>query len=282
MACLRALGAELVEFSPLADQPSWPGGRCICPAAIELHAETLNCARTWQPACAPRRRPADLGRVRRHDGAGRRHRNRGRPQLGMAGLLPGVARYARPAGWPGRQAWGALCRHTFHYSRLELPPEPQAHTVSQRGGRRGEAIYRVAVCRPVIFIPTYFPSAPSSGGLVLACGRPPMLSGFAGLVAGAVPAGRRGAGRLVGRAAPLASAGGLWLAGAAAGSAAQPGGRGCGAARWLGAAGGPGAAGAGGALAALPDSPSGWALAAGLHALALYAALGLRSLAEHT
>ena len=35
-------------------------------------------------------------------------------------------------------------------------------------------------------------------------------------------------------------------------------------------------------LAVLPDSPSGWALAAGLHALALYAALGLRSLAEHT
>lgn len=35
-------------------------------------------------------------------------------------------------------------------------------------------------------------------------------------------------------------------------------------------------------LAALPDSASGWALAAGLHALALYAALGLRSLAEHT
>lgn len=35
-------------------------------------------------------------------------------------------------------------------------------------------------------------------------------------------------------------------------------------------------------LHALPDTPSGWALAAGLHTLALYAALGLRSLAEHT
>ena len=109
-----------------------------------------------------------------------------------------------------------------------------------------------------------------------------LLSGLL-LVAGAVPAGMAWRGRLVGRAAPLASAGGLWLAGAAAGSAAQPE-----AARlWrgalaLGAAGGPGAAGAGGAPGRLPDSPAAGRWPPACIALALYAALGLRSLAEHT
>lgn len=77
----------------------------------------------------------------------------------MAGLLPGVAHMQDRLAGLGGQAWGALRGHTFHYSRLELPPEPQAHTVSQRGGGRGEAIYRVGSLQASYFH-AYFPSAP--------------------------------------------------------------------------------------------------------------------------
>ena len=57
-------------------------------------------------------------------------------QLGHVACCRAWHAYAR-LSWP---AWagkpGALRGHTFHYSRLELPPEPQAHTVNQRGGGR--------------------------------------------------------------------------------------------------------------------------------------------------
>ena len=163
LACLRALGAELVEFSPLADQPLPAGVDALyLPGGYpELHAETLNRARTWQASvraahaaglpiwaeCGGMRALADA--IETVDGH----------SWGMAGLLPGVAHMQDRLAGLGGQAWGALRGHTFHYSRLELPPEPQAHTVSQRGGGRGEAIYRVGSLQASYFH-AYFPSAP--------------------------------------------------------------------------------------------------------------------------
>lgn len=163
LACLRALGAELVEFSPLADQPLPAGVDALyLPGGYpELHAETLNRARTWQASvraahaaglpiwaeCGGMMALADA--IETVDGR----------SWGMAGLLPGVAHMQDQLAGLGGQAWGALRGHTFHYSRLELPPEPQAHTVSQRGGGRGEAIYRVGSLQASYFH-AYFPSAP--------------------------------------------------------------------------------------------------------------------------
>ena len=163
LACLRALGAELVEFSPLADQPLPAGVDALyLPGGYpELHAETLNRARTWQASvraahaaglpiwaeCGGMMALADA--IETVDGH----------SWGMAGLLPGVAHMQNRLAGLGGQAWGALRGHTFHYSRLELPPEPQAHTVSQRGGGRGEAIYRVGSLQASYFH-AYFPSAP--------------------------------------------------------------------------------------------------------------------------
>lgn len=163
LACLRALGAELVEFSPLADQPLPAGVDALyLPGGYpELHAETLNRARTWQASvraahaaglpiwaeCGGMMALADA--IETMDGH----------SWGMAGLLPGVAHMQDRLAGLGGQAWGALRGHTFHYSRLELPPEPQAHTVSQRGGGRGEAIYRVGSLQASYFH-AYFPSAP--------------------------------------------------------------------------------------------------------------------------
>lgn len=163
LACLRALGAELVEFSPLADQPLPVGVDALyLPGGYpELHAETLNRARTWQASvraahaaglpiwaeCGGMMALADA--IETVDGH----------SWGMAGLLPGVAHMQDRLAGLGGQAWGALRGHTFHYSRLELPPEPQAHTVSQRGGGRGEAIYRVGSLQASYFH-AYFPSAP--------------------------------------------------------------------------------------------------------------------------
>lgn len=163
LACLRALGAELVEFSPLADQPLPAGVDALyLPGGYpELHAETLNRARTWQASvraahaaglpiwaeCGGMMALADA--IETVDGH----------SWGMAGLLPGVAHMQDRLAGLGGQAWGALRGHTFHYSRLELPPEPQAHTVSQRGGGCGEAIYRVGSLQASYFH-AYFPSAP--------------------------------------------------------------------------------------------------------------------------
>ncbi|PXX81828.1 cobyrinate a,c-diamide synthase [Rivihabitans pingtungensis] len=163
LACLRALGAELVEFSPLADQPLPAGVDALyLPGGYpELHAETLSRARAWQASvraahaaglpiwaeCGGMMALADA--IETMDGH----------SWGMAGLLPGVAHMQDRLAGLGGQAWGALRGHTFHYSRLELPPEPQAHTVSQRGGGRGEAIYRVGSLQASYFH-AYFPSAP--------------------------------------------------------------------------------------------------------------------------
>ena len=70
--CLRAMGAELVYFSPLADDALPPCDALWLPGGYpELHADTLAANTAMQSQhrqpCAGRQ--AGLGRVRRHDGA---------------------------------------------------------------------------------------------------------------------------------------------------------------------------------------------------------------------
>ncbi len=83
----------------------------------------------------------------------------------MAGLLPGVVRMqARLAGL-GAQALdtpaGLLRGHTFHYSRLETPLAPSAHTVRHPAGTPGEAVYRVGSLTASYFH-GYFASNPQA------------------------------------------------------------------------------------------------------------------------
>lgn len=166
---LRILGARLMFFSPLADEPV-PGGAdaVYLPGGYpELHAQALAGAGAWHASINAAHAAglpilAECGGMMAladelTDPDGRR--------WPMAGLLPGVVRMqARLAGL-GAQALdtpaGLLRGHTFHYSRLETPLAPSAHTVRHPAGTPGEAVYRVGSLTASYFH-GYFASNPQA------------------------------------------------------------------------------------------------------------------------
>lgn len=176
--CLRGMGAELVFFSPLANQPVpaiadavyLPGGY------PELHAETLAAATAWHDsirAAHARHMPiwAECGGMMAvaqtlTDAAGR--------TWPMAGLLPAtVSMQSRLAGigpqflqWPAFGA-GALRGHSFHYGRMDTAPEPVGHTRHHPSGEAGEAVYRQGSLTASWFH-AYFPSCPEAAACFLA------------------------------------------------------------------------------------------------------------------
>ncbi|QHE88924.1 cobyrinate a,c-diamide synthase [Hydrogenophaga sp. BPS33] len=167
---LCALGAELVFFSPLANEPlpacdaAWlPGGY------PELHLAALSGARRTQEslrAHAGAGRPvwAECGGMmplfdRIVDGEGAAH--------ATWGLLPGEVRMHKRLAALGPQqldlAQGSLRGHTFHYSRCETALTPAMHTQALRGGVRGlgEAVYRVGSVQASYFH-AWFASSPTA------------------------------------------------------------------------------------------------------------------------
>ncbi|MFN3861594.1 MAG: cobyrinate a,c-diamide synthase [Roseateles sp.] len=171
---LRALGAELVFFSPLAgdDLPAcsavWlPGGY------PELHAARLaECSslRAQLAAHLAAGRPlwAECGGMMALadtlvDGSGTAH--------AMWGLLPGTAVLGKrlaalgPHAWPmGEHGLGGqtLRGHSFHWSRFDTPLQPWQHTQPARGiaAGAGEPVYRLGALRASWFHP-WFASAPA-------------------------------------------------------------------------------------------------------------------------
>lgn len=165
---LTAMGAELHFFSPLADSDLpvvdalWlPGGY------PELHAGRLAANRSMLQAirthhAAGKPILAECGGMMACmeslvDGDGQRHP--------MAGLLPGETVMAGRLTGLGLQSvelpGGTLRGHTFHHSRLMTPCEPVHHTVRQRGGTPGEAIFQDRRLTASYFH-GYFPSAPAA------------------------------------------------------------------------------------------------------------------------
>ena len=148
---LEALGARIMWFSPLADEPVPEDADAVyLPGGYpELHGEALAQAGRWRES------------IRAAHGAGLTilaecggmmvlaeslvdKEGRDWP---MAGLLPGrVLMQQRLAGL-GSQGLatnaGQMRGHTFHYSRLETPLAPAAWTVKHPSGAQGEAVYRV-------------------------------------------------------------------------------------------------------------------------------------------
>jgi cobyrinic acid a,c-diamide synthase len=174
---LRALGAELVFFSPLADQPApcdadaiyLPGGY------PELHAQALSEARHWQESM----------RAAHSDGVPILAECGGMMALAetladkdgtiwpMAGLLPGhIAMQRRLAGL-GSQAMptpqGDVRGHTFHYSSMQSGLAPAAHAVKHPSGAQGEALYRHGSLTASYFH-AYFPSNPTAIAALLSRG----------------------------------------------------------------------------------------------------------------
>jgi cobyrinic acid a,c-diamide synthase len=166
---LRALGATLTFFSPLANEPVpaqadavyLPGGY------PELHAEQLSQSSAWQVSiraahAAGKPIVAECGGMMAladtlADQAG--------VVWNMAGLLPGaVAMQPRlaglgPQGLPTPQ--GILRGHTFHYSKLDTKVEPAAYTVKHPSAIQGEAWYSVGSLTASYFH-AYFPSNPAA------------------------------------------------------------------------------------------------------------------------
>jgi cobyrinic acid a,c-diamide synthase len=166
---LRALGAELCYFSPLAgdalpdcDAVWLPGGY------PELHAAALAARgdlRAQLAAHVAAGKPlwAECGGLMALadelvDGHGQHHR--------LWGLLPGRAVLGRRLAALGPHAWrdagpGTELRgHSFHWSRFETDLAPDAWTTPAHGEGRGEPVYRAGSLRASWFHP-WFASSPA-------------------------------------------------------------------------------------------------------------------------
>ncbi|QIT53736.1 cobyrinate a,c-diamide synthase [Aquisalimonas sp. 2447] len=165
---LAAMGAELVEFSPLADQALPECDALWLPGGYpELHARQF--ADNLPMLLAMRAHHAEGKPILAEcgglmacmealvDGDGHAHR--------MLGLLPGRAVMAGKLTGLGLQSLatphGELRGHTFHHSRLETELEPVARTVRNRTGTAGEAVYRQGSLT-ASYYHAYFPSAPAA------------------------------------------------------------------------------------------------------------------------
>lgn len=165
--CLHELGARLVFFSPLADEPVpdeadavyLPGGY------PELHAEALSYAFRWQRSLrhAHGRHLPILAECGGMMALAESITDTNGTSWPMAGLLPGQVIMQTRLAALGPQAWhtndGELRGHAFHYSRLESSAVPAARTVKHPTGEAGEAIYRIGSLTASYFH-AYFPSCP--------------------------------------------------------------------------------------------------------------------------
>lgn len=167
--CLRALGATLTFFSPLANAPVpdtadalyLPGGY------PELHTETLSNAARWQGSL--RAAHTDGLPILAECGGMMALADTLTDQQGttwkMAGLLSGNVQMQTRLGGLGSQGvatvHGQLRGHTFHYSRLESAVLPAAHAIKHPSGDAGEAIYRAGSLTASYFH-AYFPSCPAA------------------------------------------------------------------------------------------------------------------------
>ncbi len=148
---LEALGARIMWFSPLADEPVPEDADAVyLPGGYpELHGEALAQAGRWQESIRAAHAAglpilAECGGMMVLAESLADKEGRDWP---MAGLLPGrVLMQQRLAGL-GSQGLatnaGQMRGHTFHYSRLETPLAPVAWTVKHPSGAQGEAVYRV-------------------------------------------------------------------------------------------------------------------------------------------
>ncbi|QGZ41086.1 cobyrinic acid a,c-diamide synthase [Pseudoduganella flava] len=168
LAVLHQLGASIVHFSPLADEPVpeqadavyLPGGY------PELHAPRLAQAHSWRASIRAAHADgvpilAECGGMMAladtlDDGAG---------QWPMAGLLPGHVVVQKRLAGLGAQAMpavqGIVRGHTFHYSRLETDAPAACHTTKHPSGAEGEAVYRIGSLTASYFH-GYFPSNPAA------------------------------------------------------------------------------------------------------------------------
>ncbi len=165
---LRALGAELIFFSPLTDTKLPDVDAVYLPGGYpELHLDTLAGNETLRVA------------LRRHHAAGKplyaecggllytleSLADKTGHRAPMLGLLSGHAALQSRLAGLGMQSValpeGELRGHTFHHSKLETPLTPLAHGCRQRDGQPGEAVYRIGRLT-ASYLHLYFASNPAA------------------------------------------------------------------------------------------------------------------------
>ncbi|MTV41691.1 cobyrinate a,c-diamide synthase [Duganella radicis] len=166
---LRAMGATLKFFSPLADEtvPAEADAVYLPGGYPELHAEQLSQAHNWTASI--RAAHAAGMPILAECGGMMALAETLADQSGaiweMAGLLPGaVAMQPRLAGL-GSQGLptpqGVLRGHTFHYSKLATGLAPAAYTIKHPSAIQGEAWYRAGSLSASYFH-AYFASNPAA------------------------------------------------------------------------------------------------------------------------
>jgi cobyrinic acid a,c-diamide synthase len=166
---LRAMGARIEAFSPLADEP------------VPDDADAL-----YLPGGYPELHAATLARNTRTAASIRMHTQRGRnvvaecggmlylldalktidgTQHAMLGLLPGEAamqpRLSRLAMQRIETSHGTLTGHTFHYSSVATPMQPRLTATHATTGAAGEALYRHGPVTAT-YMHAYWPSNPAA------------------------------------------------------------------------------------------------------------------------
>lgn len=167
LTCLQEMGARLVYFSPLANEPIpeqadavyLPGGY------PELHGKCLSEARQWISSihafhAAQKPIYAECGGML---SLVEKLSDSTEQSWAMAGLLPGKITMQKRLAALGMQSMntpsGELRGHTFHYSKFESNFPVADWTIRQRNQEQGEAIYRKQGLHASYFH-AYFPSNP--------------------------------------------------------------------------------------------------------------------------
>jgi cobyrinic acid a,c-diamide synthase len=163
---LRAMGAELVFFSPLAASELPPLDSVYLPGGYpELHLERLSANRGM---CGALERHVSSGKPVYAECGGMLYLletltdSRG-GRAKMAGVLPGhgiMHTRLQSLGYHTAPLPGGTVRgHAFHHSTVATPLTPEAHTERAQSSAAGEAIYRRARLVATYFH-GYFPSNP--------------------------------------------------------------------------------------------------------------------------
>jgi cobyrinic acid a,c-diamide synthase len=171
--CLKAMGAELVFFSPLADDslPKNIDALYLPGGYPELHAQRLSRNLCWQSSL---RKAHSAGMPIYAECGGMMAladtlTNADGTAWPMAGLLPGNAIMQKHLAAIGLQAWhnqaGTLRGHVFHYSQLQTTVAPLARTLRHPLGTDGESIFRIGSLTASYFH-AYFPSCPDAIGRI--------------------------------------------------------------------------------------------------------------------
>ncbi len=164
---LRAMGAELVEFSPLADTAVVADAIYLPGGYPELHLSRLAGNRAMKASLQAH---ASAGRPIYAECGGMLYLlesllDRDGECGTMVGLLPGQARLMPRLVGLGLESialpGGEVRGHSFHHSALESPMTPSFRGRRRSDGQPGEPFYRLGPVR-ASYLHLYFPSAPEA------------------------------------------------------------------------------------------------------------------------